>query len=89
LTPDTENESDRDEVEILKPLPILVIDLDTNDEDEIAPLSTSSWEDVVLMDTGEDTKSEMEEVLREIGDINLSWEESRKSISAKRMRVMA
>jgi hypothetical protein len=83
----TESDASDDEVEILEPPPIPVLDLVTDNEDEVAPPSTPPLGDIVPMITNKDSKSEVE-LLREIGSVNLSWEESREAAKTMSGKVI-
>jgi hypothetical protein len=56
----TESEADSEEVEILEPSPVLVVELVTKDEEEIALLLTPPQGEIVPIDISEDTENEME-----------------------------
>jgi hypothetical protein len=78
----SESEKDNKEVEILEPPPIPVVDVDPYYEEE-----TTHWQDeVVSMDTSEDTEGEIE-MLEEFDKLDLSWEESQVLARAKGKRV--
>jgi hypothetical protein len=67
----SESKVNGEEIEIIEPLSIFVVESVTEGEDDTAPLSAPPAEHLVPMDTSEDSESELE-LLKKLDRIDLS-----------------
>jgi hypothetical protein len=92
-------DSERDEVQILEPPPIPLVDLVTEDEEDseemevleslpvlVIDLGTNDEKELEPMDTSEDTEGELE-MLAKFEKLTLSFEESRELVRTSGNRV--